>query len=369
MAQTGTIYGYHDGNTYSLANVYDEKLNEYNILAGTSAREIVSVSFNTETGVDYYFDSDVATNGAYMNFMQSSTLLAAITSASKPISKITTYLSADHAAAGYDYALNCTMSTKRYLVIGAENYPLELIPLTKDASGNYIKSIRPSFEYDGWFFINTSTYSNNTNYSAQRALCYAALQIAYNSTTYKTPDKLHFLAEENDYPQFWFDSATATISPVIQTPVNGVLLSTTYPNLTYVRVLDRSVFDRPFHLKVQWFNGVDNPNYIMLCFVDDALYCYIPRTPDDVDKTYYGYKIKGLYLSTTRTVGNPNDISVSSFKMSLLSPVYQKVNIPANMLIRHNATNHYIPLTTSTANTSAPYIAVRHGNTNFYTLK
>ncbi len=76
MAQTGTIYGYHDGATYSLANVYDEKLNEYNILAGTSAKEIISVSFNTETGVDYYFDSDVATNGMQINFYQSSTFIA-----------------------------------------------------------------------------------------------------------------------------------------------------------------------------------------------------------------------------------------------------------------------------------------------------
>ena len=368
MAQTGTIYGYHDGNTYSLANIYDEKLNEYNILAGTSAREIVSVSFNTETGVDYYFDSDVATNGAYIDFMQSSTLLASTATTSKPISKITTYLSANHAAAGYDYALNCTKSTKRYLMIGAANYPLELIPLTKDASGNYVKSILPSYEYDGWFFIDTSTYSTGgATYSHRRAFCYASLQIASNSTTYGNGDSVAL-----DCPNFWFDSATAKISPVYIGTENKEYVSVRYPNFKWVRELDRSVFDRPFHLKVQWFNSIDNPDYIMLCFVDDALYCYIPRTPDDVEQEYYGYKIKGLYLSTrlsNNAITNPNDLHVSSFKMSLLNATYQKITVPANMLIRHNAANHYIPLTTSTANTSAPYLAVRHGNTNFYTIK
>ena len=51
MSQVGTIKGYHDGATYSLADIYDEKLTEYNILAGTSAKEIVSVSFDSTSGI------------------------------------------------------------------------------------------------------------------------------------------------------------------------------------------------------------------------------------------------------------------------------------------------------------------------------
>ena len=43
--------------------------------------------------------------------------------------------------------------------------------------------------------------------------------------------------------------------------------------------------------------------------------------------------------------------------------------VNANMMIRHNGANCYIPLTTNAAHTTAPYIAVRHGNTNYYTVK
>lgn len=43
--------------------------------------------------------------------------------------------------------------------------------------------------------------------------------------------------------------------------------------------------------------------------------------------------------------------------------------VNANMMIRHNGANCYIPLTTNAAHTTAPYIAIRHGNANYYTVK
>ncbi len=366
MSQVGTIKGYHDGATYSLANVYDEKLTEVNILAGTSAKELVSVSFNTDTGLNYFVDSDI---GALpFNFYQSNTIIASASNETRS-KQIIPYLSADHAAAGV--ALNLSLSPKRYVVIGTESAPIQLIPLTKDSSGNYVKSIRPSFEYDGWFFINTAVYPSQQRLHAYRAtFCYAALQIAYNSTTYSTPSGNTALVEEGDFPQFWFNSETAIITPCTAEYASktGVTSATNYPNFTFVRELDRSVFDRPFHLTVQWFNSIDNPEYIMLCFVDDQLYSYIPRTPDDVDKEYYGYKIRGLYLGTTRTKGNCENLSVTNFKFSILSPVYQKIT-PSNLPIRHNGAKCYIPLTTNKSNTSAPCLAVRHGSTNYYAIK
>ena len=43
--------------------------------------------------------------------------------------------------------------------------------------------------------------------------------------------------------------------------------------------------------------------------------------------------------------------------------------VNANMMIRHNNADCYIPLTTNAAHTTAPYIAIRHGSTNYFTVK
>lgn len=43
--------------------------------------------------------------------------------------------------------------------------------------------------------------------------------------------------------------------------------------------------------------------------------------------------------------------------------------VNANMMIRHNSANGYIPLTTDAAQTTKPYLVTRHGSTNYYAIK
>lgn len=382
MAQTGTIYGYHDGNTYSLANIYDEKLNEYNILAGTSAKNIISVSFNTETGVDYYFDSDAFTDTssssarARVAFIQSSTGIAFSASATKPITKIIPYLSNEHIA---EWALKFNGSTQ-YFVIGQQaSYSLNyantatpvtwiLIPLAKDAGGNYINAVHPSYEVEGVVFVDTSKY----NKSYYRNSVYTNLRPLYSiPATHNVNGTTSHFRENILAPSYDLTNDDTPASFYIYADVHD-------ENYTYVRELDHNFFDEPFHFRLQFFNSIDNPNYVYLCYINGELLFYKKR-PANFEETLYRYYcwdhivIGGYsqYVNNTKHYGinHFENLHVQNFKVSLLSPVYQKVNIPSNMLIRHNDANHYIPLTTSAANTSVPYIAVRHGNTNFYTIK
>lgn len=365
MAQTGTIYGYHDGNTYSLANIYDEKLSEYNILAGTSAREIFSLGFNTTSGIVASYAADLIPSGAVAVY-HTTTLVASTANASKPATNIIPYLSTEHAA--YGYALNCANSVRRNAMMTEE---VTLIPLTKDSSGNYIKRPYPSYELEGWFFINTSSKSAVTSIAA---LCGCGLGLDSNASSIYYG---HNLIRRQPY--YTYTASTAVIHP-FNTRTSGS--EKVCDNLTYVRDLDRSVFDSPFHLKIQWFHPKDNPAYRMFCYVNNELYAYSPITENDrtqLEDDYYRcafshISVGGCYVfdassKTWKYSPAVNDVYVTNFKVSLLESAYTQIPVPANMLIRHADANHYIPLTTDAANTSAPYIAVRHGNTNFYTIK
>ena len=355
MSQVGTIKGYHDGSTYSLADIYDEKLTEYNILAGTSAKEIVSVSFDSTSGIVWSYDSDMATaTNPNIFFLRSDTTIASTGNATMS-AKIIPYLSADHAAEGV--ALNISAASSHWLQLPT----FVIVPKIQDASGNYVKSIRPSHEFEGRFFIDTSKSATQNKWNSPRALF--SIPEAISTTSANTTTK-----SNHYHPRYAYDDSTAEI----------YMSNYDTADYTYVRTLDRSVFDSPFHLRLQWLNSVDNPKYVWLCYVNGELYFYMLRPADAEDtEVYYcqwDHIAIGAYRSynaTTKKYGTSNFayISVTDFKASLLSPVYQKISVPGNMLIRHNNANCYIPLTTNKANTSTPCLAVRHGNTNYYAIK
>ena len=353
MSQVGTINGYHDGSTYSLADIYDEKLIEYNILAGTSAKEILSVSFNTETGAEFVYDSDVVAD-SNINLYQSTTLIASSSSSTKPLTKMIPYLSTDHASSGY--ALNFET---RQLLLG---YNTTLVPLTKDSSGNYVKSIVPSYEFEGRFFIDTSKSSSITKINGRVLYSVPVTTSKDSATTTNKGARLRTLG-------YYYSDSTAGFY------LRGI---SNYDKEIYVRELDRSVFDSPFHFRLQFFNSIDNPKYIYLCYINDELYFYAERATADQDTEYYFYQLDSIAIGAYRIYNTTTSkyetskfvyISVTDFKASLLSPVYQKISVPGNMLIRHNNANRYVPLTTDKSLTSTPCLAIRHNNTNYYAIK
>ena len=108
-----------------------------------------------------------------------------------------------------------------------------------------------------------------------------------------------------------------------------------------------------------------NPGH---CPIFDSGACGFGMTEADTVLAIGAYR---SYNTSTKKYGTSNFayISVTDFKASLLSPVYQKISVPGNMLIRHNGANCYVPLTTDKSLTSTPCLAVRHGNTNYYAIK
>ena len=363
MSQVGTIKGYHDGASYNLADIYDEKMTEYNISAGTSARDIFEISFNTTSGIAASYASDFISSGVVAVY-HSATFVASTSSTSKPATNIIQYLSSEHSASGY--ALNCATSVKRHARLVND---VTIMPLTKDSSGNYVAKPFPSYELDGWFFIDTSSSASTTQI---QPLCGCWLGLGTSSAI------SYGYTIGHRQPYYSYTASSAVIHPF------NTRLSNSYKicdNLTYVRDLDRSVFNAPFHLKIQWFHPKDNPLYRMLCYVNGELYAYSPITENDrtqLEGDYYQCALSHITVGGAYTFDASskswkysyaiNDIHVTNFKVSLLEPIYTKVPVK-NMLIRHNGSNCYIPLTTNKANTSTPCLAVRHGSTNYYAIK
>lgn len=378
MPQVGTIKGYHGGATYSLANVYDEKLTEINILAGTSAKELVSISFNTDTGVDYYFDSDmlVSNSNIKMALYQSGTSVTVVASISSATpdsgKKIIPYLSNEHAVSSSGYAFNHVSS--RWLVIGQQpnSYTTQLsttpktfvlVPQTQNPS------ISPSHETEGWFFVDTSSIKKSNKTYQPRFLW--SIPVTYRKSNASSTSYGNVYTP---VPSYDLNAGTAA-SFQMYGDANTALY-------TYVRELPSNFFSEPFHLRVQWFNPVDNPKYVYLAFVNGELLFYKKRPENlanDESATQYDFYYwdnivmcaHSSYSTSTKKYGfltRYSGIHVSSFRASLLSPVYQKIT-PSNLPIRHNNAKCYIPLTTDKSNTSAPCLAVRHGSTNYYAVK
>ena len=381
MSQVGKIKTYHDGSTYNIADIYDEKLTSYNILAGTSAKEILAVSFNTTTGADYFFDADAleSETDARILLYQSATsvsILADTANTSKPITKIIPYLSNEHAATGYGCAY--VSNSARWLVIGqpvgsytattaTSSTPktFALISPTKDSGGNDVLGILPSHEIEGWFFVDTSSIKQSNKSYMPRFLWSIPTTTSASSTSSVTHGNAYV-----PVPSYNLNTAG--------TPATFQMYGSN-DSLTYVRELDPNFFNDPFHIRLQWFNNVDNPNYVYLCYVNDELLFYKKRPEGGEPSQYYYYYWDHIvlgarfgYSSTTKKYSFTtiySGIHVSNFKVSLLSPVYQKITVPANIKIRHNSANCYVPLTSNKTNTTTPCLAVRHGSTNYYALK
>lgn len=371
MSQTGTIYGCHDGNTYTLANVYDERLNEYNsIETGEAGDDVFAISFNrnqgysysldaekniaqiVDSGVNYVVNLNIITNTTYpISFyknateLNSRTLLARINNNSYPIKNIIQYVKTTNAAEGF--ALQMAAGSKHLLEIK----PFRWIQPVQNSDETYSTFELPSYEYSGRIFLEANglnpIFSSLHRFSTNTSI--SSFSRVYNS--------------------FFYYSTTGRLG--IKT--NYSALSTEFDsNLVYVRELDSSTFDSPFHFRLQRFNSADS-KYVYKCFINGELYFYTLRTGTS-SYSFYDWEDVWLgaftYTSIKATKFNyHSNLAITDFKVSLLSPVYQKITVPANMLIRHADANHYVPLTADAANTTAPYIAVRHGNTNFYTLK
>lgn len=381
MSQVGTIKGYHDGASYNLADIYDEKLVEYNILAGEVTGEVFLIDFNRDnigslegtntstgnlvhmySGVTYQNNPDVLTNTKlFVSFYKSAsgmnnrrTAIAMTDSSSYPIKNIIPYVKGTNAAVGV--ALQIGSGAKNLLELGKFNW----IPAFQNTDGTYSMSRLPSFEFSGSVFID---FAGNSYY--WKPIFSVGLEYSNSPTS-----------TNKVYANFCFCGYTPPYSEKKLLSISNIyldLLSREEENVIYVRDIDPSTFDSPFHFRLQFFNYDDNPKCSVMCFVNDELYFY---KPNNTTSLYSYYAWSNIFFGALCYGGNVKTFTfhcsqaLTNFKVSLLTPmIYQTVPVTSNLLIRHNGANCYVPLTTDKSLTSTPCLAVRHNNTNYYSIK
>lgn len=323
MAQTGTIYGYHDGATYSLANIYDERLSEYNEQNTLYLFHFDGTEGCIDVGNLWNSRSNLRINLIYNNANHFYTSNSADTNNLANLkTDMVNFISTENAK--FDYALQFNKTNKNSLlfsqngIFGFYDY------------GN-------AFTIEMWVAIQPTLSSETgrlysvkiANASSGQSLLTHIVNYAYsNSNNIVVPKILDVeLPSETFNAPFHFAEVISNYGRDIKTFVNGSLIKTSTSS-----------------------HSTANAVYIYLGTIQIS----DKSVPGNVTLSELRFS-KGSWYT--------DNFSVPTAPLTATLPV------PANMLIRHNAANHYIPLTTSTANTSAPYIAVRHGNTNFYTLK
>ena len=333
MSQVGTIKQYHDGVTYSLADVYDEKLSTVEKTDGSTVDINFSMQFDTTTGLIF---SGNAIEADYIWYCTATSATAC--SGVNPASFIE-YVSDENAAS--EFAFQIQKKLKGSIRIGNASHYITLLPAAT------FTSPVPTYTFEGDFFVDASkgTY----------CLLYTAVA------------RLGINSYQTDSSAF---SAVRCIYNSSQTALSPSYTGAASENNIYCFNIDKTFFDSPFHLR-----AVYNPNteHSVEIYLNGELYMYVLRQTIYKFYLYYferivigaGVSTDGSTVSASSTFFN---IALSDFKF-YTSPAVIPIPVQGNMLIRHNGANCYIPLTTNKANTSTPCLAVRHGNNNFYAIK
>ena len=337
MSQIGTIKQYHNGSTYSLAGIYNDKAAEleFDTLSNSGLPDgcitAKVVYFDAETGImSSWYKGEVSnlSTAFYINGKRNdATAIDFITS---------------------ENALNFDKSQKTYLRTAANISP--------------VINSKSTWTIECWYCVNTSAESDtglifSTGRSAKtvndgntdaRTYSYSVLNFSYSYTP--TTAEIFFGTSR---PSGW----------------------------TYVRELDRSVFNSPFHMAIV---GCESGQHNRI-YINGQLYCYQNTTAStfpvyNIEMMMFGVGVKynssSYVFSVTTTYYNG---ALSSFRLTFGARYHENftpqsfepkvIPVNANMLIRHNGANCYIPMTSNKSYTTTPCLAVRHGSTNYYAIK
>ena len=336
MSQVGTIKGYHDGSTYSLADIYDEKTFDVEI----GALKVGDSVTGCKTQRTVWFDLDANPTTGIMfadeNFpTRKPTLHTNSTTTVSPLPYITTE---NTAFGGYGLRLD-----------NSHFFHTE----TSTSSGVYaykkvgtVAYYMPVHTFECWLYVDTSAAESDTFYFF----------------TYGFQYKLDGHATGGDYRTLKYTPDAVTLS-------NGATLS-------------RSILDKPFH-----FAEVLGYGETQRCYINGEL-VFQGTTAPTATYTSYSTYWHCIGARTTYLGSGTSQYKVTNYKFTGVISEYRcsigaryhenftpqsfkpkVIPATANMLIRHNGANCYIPMTTDKSNTSTPCLAVRHGKTNYYAIK
>ena len=336
MSQVGTIKGYHDGSTYSLADIYDEKT--FDVEIGATKVGDSDGSCKTIRTVWFDLDANSTTGIMFADDYYPTRKPALHTSSSTTVSPLS-YITTENTAFG-GYGLRLDNSHFFHTQASANN---GMYATTKSGTASYYA---PVHTVEFWMYVDTSTAESDTftifTYGRQyKASSGGATGGSYWTLTY-TPD-----------------SVTS----------NSVTLS-------------RSILDKPFHYaRVFGYGQKDS------CYINGEL-VYQGTNTSTVTYTAYSTYWYCFGARATYASGQTGNYKVTNYKFTGVISEYRYsigaryhenftpqsfkpkvIPVTANMLIRHNNANRYVPLTTDKSLTSTPCLAIRHNNTNYYAIK
>ena len=315
MSQVGTIKGYHDGASYNLADIYDEKLITIEKTADLTNAQCVYSFDSTTTGVNTFFANK------------------------KKCTDFTSWISTENAK--FDYALQFK-GTEYIIVPGG-------------ASSNVNIPANCESKIEGWFFVDTSADSDEGTFLSHQYIDYR-----YASNGYSDYYNINYKYVKNgDKISFYIRNVEFTGDINFNEPLYLVWLSKKISGTDTRWGYNNSLY----------INGIECPSggiYHPSNYYNVGAFRIGCSYGGNVNaKTLTAPYFKGALSEFKITVPLVDD-NVTSAISSVKSTC---IPADANMMIRHNNANCYVPLTTDKSLTSTPCLAVRHNNTNYYAIK
>ena len=116
-------------------------------------------------------------------------------------------------------------------------------------------------------------------------------------------------------------------------------------------------------------NGTKTYETTFAYSIENKTKVYIGNTQADSSNNLSTYSLPGCIDEFRVVVGKAMWTANFTPPSSPYALTTGAVAVNGNLRIRHNNANCYVPLTNNKSNTATPCLAVRHGSTNFYSIK
>ena len=324
MSQVGTIKGYHDGSTYSLANIYDENLAQYN-----EASTVFVFHFDTSEGC-------IDEANLWNNSGSSISITCATVNGSK-----------------FYYPTCRTGGLKTF-----DDLKLAVLP--------FVSSENAKFDY-ALQFSSSSATKFQFDFGGYQRYYFGAGGVLTLEMWHSFPPALS--SNTGLLWRIWIGNYST--SKTLLTHDVRYSYADNIPKILDVE-LPANTFNAPFHLA----EVLSNYGKTIKTFVNGTLIKTSTSTHSTASSAYI--QLSGIYmgnslgfegaLSELRLSKSTQPRYTNNFSVPT-EPFSATIPVQGNMLIRHNNANCYVPLTTDKSLTSTPCLAVRHNNTNYYAIK
>ena len=329
--EVAALNTYHNGASYSVAELYDDEIAEYkkSFIENVSA----AVHFDTDTviieecgqTIKYYANDKLVTD---------TEILASC-------------VSDEHAQ--FDYALEFERTNANYAVITDSN------------------NLGGTFTAEGWFYVDTSTATTDTGIIFALAR-HVQIQAGNNLTTTAVSSASYSYTENENIIKWSFLYTSGELSLPADTFDNPFHLAFVYQNSTagYVffnGVLCDTILSKKAYSNLSW------TNFAIYNFNAKWTYYYFGTSISWSSKTgisLTGQKLNGAIseFKVTRKA-----LYTADFTPPNKSSVWAKIPVEGNVAFKSASGTLYAPLSSNATYKTPPCLNVRHNGTNYFAIK